>query len=75
MPSPRNGSVARGREGNLERTLGVSVHMAVTVWLWRLWKWLSRLFTRKCEIQRHAEAKQALEMRTLRIGTVLLVYT
>ena len=43
--------------------------MAVTVWLWRFWKWLSRLFTRKSEIQRFTEAKLPLEKRTLNIGT------
>jgi hypothetical protein len=41
--------------------------MALTALLWRLWKWLSRLFTGKSEVQRLAEAKEALETRTLKI--------
>jgi hypothetical protein len=58
-----------------ERSLNVQpgvFGMAVTVWLWRLWKWLTRLFTRKCEIQRFTEAKVPMEKRTLNIEQSLL---
>ena len=65
MPSP---TVTTDSDRSQEVSgTGVSV-MAVTMWLWRLWKWLSRLFTGKSEIQRYAESKEPLEMRTLRIG-------
>lgn len=42
--------------------------MALTLWLWRFWKWLLRLLTRKCEIQRLSESKEPLEIRTRKIG-------
>ena len=71
MPSPRSRSVARDGQGNTAEWGSwwfVSPFMALTALLWRLWKWLSRLFTGKCEVQRLAEAKEALETRTLKIG-------
>ena len=48
--------------------LSGGIAIAVTMWLWRLWKWIVRLFTRKCEVQRLAESKDSLEKRTVQIG-------
>lgn len=60
MP-PENAATVRGDE---RRPSG----LAVIMWMWRLWKWLVRLLTRKCEIQRLAESKVSLEKRTIQIG-------
>ncbi|CAI8020653.1 ELMO domain-containing protein 2, partial [Geodia barretti] len=70
MPSPRSRSVTSYGQGNADEWGSwwfVSPFMALTALLWRLWKWLSRLFTGKSEVQRLAEAKEALETRTLKI--------
>ena len=58
MPGER----AKRREAN------VGARMAFTLWLWRLWKWLLRQLTGKCEIQRLSESKEPLEIRTHKIG-------
>lgn len=51
-----------------ERRPSAGIVLTVTMWMWRLWKWLVRLLTRKCEIQRLAESKISLEKRTIKIG-------
>ena len=67
LPSPRR------RERSLSRQSG-AVGMAMSVWLWRLWKWLTRLVTGKCEIQRFCEAKEPVETRTHNIGAPNMAY-
>lgn len=44
------------------------VSMALFLWLWRLWKWLVRLLTGKCELYRLCYWKAPLEQKTQRIG-------
>ena len=50
-----------------EPTAGVV--MAFSMWLWKLWKWVARLLSGKCEIERLSESRELLETRTLKIGS------
>ena len=40
-------------------------------WLWRVWKWLLRLFTGQCELERLCYQRQQPHQLALRIGKII----